>query len=305
MSSPAIQKAQADSSLQIKHPGTLFCKGEYSIGHHHVNRRGVLLCSGGRAWAAEGRPCLLIRPSAIVPPAPPPSVSSLHFKTKHVPCSDHSSYTEIKQFLAVLRPRCLQPIIRRYKLADMRNRADMSQFNAYTQYPYNHKFEIPDEVVKFMDGPYILDARLMSGPIAGRIRSRKRKKPVGVIFADFSPTINEQTTQLTAQKIKNGTAEDCPIVATNSVQFKKNALIDNGHTDSRLPHFEDSTFTTPAFGHLSGQAPPTPSPSPTSMISAKKARKRFFYKMMPLKKPEIQAAVAAATKSVYERETLL
>ncbi|XP_065838693.1 5' exonuclease Apollo-like isoform X2 [Oscarella lobularis] len=115
----------------------------------------------------------------IIPSAMKTCVTTLNLETKsmHFPCSDHSSYAELTNFVAALRPRSLRPIVRR-------NRADVSQFRAYTQYPYVHTYTVPDSVVEFLDNMYVPNACIVK-----KTKPKRRRKRIssGVSYSD-SPT---------------------------------------------------------------------------------------------------------------------
>lgn len=150
------------------------------VGKHHINRYNVSL------WNKE-HPTIAILPTCLYKGSSSPFDGCE--KIFVVPYSDHSSFPEMKNFVACVKPQQIIPIVkspRRFKEEDCNSRMDMSVFaeqKSTDRVP--HIFDIPQSVQAFMSQHP--DNALTLSSISKKRKSQsffhnKSKKPCGVVF---------------------------------------------------------------------------------------------------------------------------
>lgn len=142
-----------------------------------------------------------------------------------VPYSDHSSYTELIEFVGLVQPKKVVPIVhqhRRTGKGSLNLRTHMSCFDDKLDPEPQKEFRVPPVVQRFMSMTYHCsnsNSALNHQSLSVSCKPRKHAKPCGVVFkpdpADLTcSSTNKQETQTKFNELKSKT-EICPLVLEN------------------------------------------------------------------------------------------
>ncbi|XP_061186335.1 5' exonuclease Apollo-like [Saccostrea echinata] len=117
-----------------------------------------------------------------------------------VPYSDHSSFDELTDFIKIIKPRCVYPIVNDMTRGpfgiSVSDRADVSVFKPFLSSPRRKNPEIPDSVKRWMFGNRTLP---LSKPLNKKPLALKRKRSLslkrGVHFDDSMEDFSEEKTK--------------------------------------------------------------------------------------------------------------